>query len=221
MITPLEFWYDCIGRHLVPQATPMEAVAAILPTRTLKGVKGLRIGAIDAFYIARPGASQLISRIELPSTPALRQVAGETVSARKHIAQWLLDEAATPFLLGVIGNANPVASLQVSAAPSHCRFCESGAGFGFDLGRVRTARAQFATFPWKTVAATAIHQYWRCRLSTQPGGNEQKKLFALFDKHPGLRRAVIDADVKPNSGEYAILSWLNIDRQPTQSEALA
>lgn len=209
--SPLDFWHNCIGQHLVPGSAAANSSQLAVPMRTKKGVKSLRLGAIDAFYIASLHGSQIIGLLELPSTPELRQVPSETTSARKHIAQWLLRSAEPPFLLGVIGKASPIASLRISTVLSHCYFCEAGKGFTFDLGRVRAAHALFEPFPWKTVVAPAIHSYDRFRMNADPSPAEKKALLDRFAKNEGLRSAIVNAGVKSRSGEYTILSWSNIE----------
>lgn len=216
----LKFWHECIGKLISPDSTPEQAITHYYPTRTLKGVKPSRLGAgIDVFYIASPGNSFLISKIELPNQPGLALRPSEDCGGEKLIAQWLVHDAPTdaPWMVGVIGNANPVKSLKLCQPPVLCAFSGANAGFDFDLGVVREAVKIIGELDWKKSIAPALHTY-QSRLHANDIGDsdraerEGKKLSKMFEKTPNLKRSLIDLTkltVKPGSGEYQVLSWYN------------
>lgn len=212
-MTAIKFWAEHIGRRLDDSIADPETTAVTMPHRTLKGVKPLRIGAIDAFYIVSPSSSELIGRIEKPDQPGLVFVPTESVSARKYMAEWLVSVASVPFMVGVIGNANPNESMRISHTLDRCYFCEAGGGFSFSLEKVRRANALFSGLRWKQEVAPAIHQYQRFRLASgDEQMNQKDKLQKMLASNPGLREALVQSDVRPDSGEYTILSWLNIEK---------
>jgi len=209
----LQFWYDHLGVHLAPALTPVEATGVHLPHRTQSGVKALRIGSLDAFYMARPGQSKLLGRIDMPSADQLEVLPAESCSPRKAIADWLLTEAEPPFMVGVITNANPIASMCVSHALSRSAFCSSAGRVQFDLGKLRTAKRLFDGIAWKTVAA-GIQQYGRlCTARASEIHIEKSRLNSLLAGTPALRDALTEADIRPGSGEYTVLSWAHIGVQ--------
>jgi hypothetical protein len=211
-MNPVEFWFQHLGRYLDPSLAPHQSTGLSLPHRTNKGVKALRIGAIDAFYVACPAKSKLIGRVEVPSSASVQVLPAEQVSARKTIADWLIDDAEAPFMVGVIGNANPNASMAISHTPARCTFCDAAGRLVFDLGKVRAAAKLFAGMPWKDIA-TGIHQYARVQMATSDQlAFEKEKLSRLFQKTPEMRRVLVQADIRPFSGEYAVLAWSQIER---------
>lgn len=211
---PIEFWFEHIGTKLDSSSAPEESTGLSIPHRALKGVKPLRLGAIDVFYIAAKPTSYLIGRIDLPSCEDIQIIGTETVSARKHIASWLINESTTPFMVGVIGNANPNASMSISHTPSRGQFCESGAGFMFNLETIRSALPLIAELNWKSDIAPALHQVAKYREAAgETKDYEKQKLLKLFNRKPELRHTISKLDIRPNSGEYTLLSWLNIERE--------
>lgn len=204
-MSPLEFWFAHVGQKLGGQ-TPEESVALLLPHRTKKGVAPLRLGALDVLYMVSEGDCRLVGRLEMPEQPGLKVVPAESVSAYRYLAEWLQDEARTPYMVGVIGKANPIASMALTHSERLASFGEAGGGFGFDMVKVREAYAALAGIPWKQ-AAVAMHDYQRYRV--EPTETNKAKLLKAFDKFSGLREALVAADVRPGSGEYQVLSWLN------------
>lgn len=216
----LSFWYDCIGKLIDPTVTPELALSQSAPTRLKKGVGMNRLGAgIDLFYIATPGASTLIGKLEMKDRPGLSFVPSEDVSGEKFIAQWLINSAPddSPWMIGMIGNANPAESLKVSHPLALCRFCGTSSGFDFDLRLVREAVRIIGKLDWKAEVAGALHGY-QTRLNALEIGDlekadrEGKKLTKLFGKQPSLKPALValcKLPLKPNSGEYQVLSWYN------------
>lgn len=216
----VEFWYECIGKLINPSLTPAAAITQSVNTRKLKGTGPNRLGSgIDAFYVASPGESVLIGKLELPNQPGLTFIPSEDRSGERFIAHWLIHKAPenAPWMIGVIGNANPVSSLKVSNPPSLCSFCRSGSNFDFDLSLARQAINIIGDLDWKKEVAPALHTY-QTRLHAIDAGDpdqadrEAKKLHKMFEKNPALKRALIDLcklPIKPGSGEYEILSWYN------------
>lgn len=214
MMSDVAFWHEHLGQYIsdLPEA---KSAGAVLPHRLNKGVGPLRIGAIDMFYIVTPEKSLAIGRLEMPESAHVKFVPTETVSARKFVAQWLVNsEAQGPFMVGVLGKADAVASMKISHTPALSYFCQAGEGFSFNMEVVRRAITLIGDLPWKKTVAPAIHKY-ATFLSATPG-NEQDKLMkelnGLLDKVPALRNILPRLKVLPKSGEYEILSWLNIDR---------
>ncbi|OEO24423.1 hypothetical protein AX279_17290 [Pseudomonas sp. J237] len=199
---------------------PELAITQQVPTRLKKGTGLNRLGAgIDVFYIASPGSSSVIGKLEITERSELVLVASEDVSGEKHIAQWLIHEAPadTPWMIGVIGNANPINSLKLSYPPALCRFCGANSGFDFDLSAVRQAVSIIGDLDWKKDIAPALHVY-QARMHANDTGDqdkaekEGKKLLKMFEKNPHLRTALLALcrlPLKPNSGEYEVLSWYN------------
>lgn len=217
----LNFWYECIGRHLAPDTAPAASTKAGVITRLKKGIGSNTLGAgIDAFYIAHKKKSYVIGKLEMPSNPELEFVPSEEVSGEKFIAQWLVNEAPEdePWMIGVIGNANPNSGMKLSRPLALCRFCDTSSGFDFDLGIVRDAVKIIGDeLDWKKDVAPALHIY-QSRLQASGIGNEDKverenrKLQKAFDKAPLLKKTLIalcKLPLKPHSGEYEILSRLN------------
>jgi hypothetical protein len=208
----LSFWHDRIGRYLKNSPLDMnESYSAVIPHRTKnKGVHPMRIGALEAFYIASMKTSYLIGRVELRDSDNIKFIGTENTSARKFIAQWLLTEATAPFMIGVIGKGSALESFALSHHIVQSVFCEAGAGFKFNLQIVREANKKISHLPWKKVAS-AIHQYESLR-HAEPHKleDERRKMQKILAKEPDLRTILPQLKVLPHSGEYTILSWLNI-----------
>lgn len=213
LTNPREFWHEYMGKRLTnPSLALGESHKAILPHRTLsKDSYPMRIGALDLFYIVTPEKAVAIGRVALPDNDHVKFVGTEKVSARKYVAEWLLHEATGPYMVGVFGKADAEASFRISHHPSVSYFCEKGAGFGFDLELVRAAHKKIEHLSWQKVVSRAIHQYARFK---QAEGEEQNlerfKLQKMLISEPTLREILPTLGILPNSGEYTILSWLNI-----------
>lgn len=213
----LNFWYECIGRHLAPDTAPAASTKAGVITRLKKGIGSNTLGAgIDAFYIAHKKKSFVIGKLEMPSNPALEFISSEEISGEKFIAQWLVNDAPEdePWMIGVIGNANPNSGMKLSRPLALCRFCDTSSGFDFDLGIVRNAVKIIGDdLDWKKDVAPALHIFQsRLQGDEEKIERENKKLQKAFDKSPTLKKALLSLcrlPLKPNSGEYEILSRLN------------
>lgn len=204
-MSPLEFWYAHVGRKLGAES-PEGSVAVKLPHRTKKGIAPLRLGSVDVLYMVSEGDCRLVGRLEMPDQPGLKVVPAESVSAYRYLAEWLRDEARPPYMVGVISKVNPIASMTLTHNERLASFAEAGRGFGFDMAKVRAAYAALAGIPWKP-AAVAMHDYQRYRV--EPTEASKSKLFKAFEKFPGLREMLMSVDIRPGSGEYQVLSWLN------------
>lgn len=135
------------------------------------------------------------------------------MSARKHIAQWIVNEApAACFMVGVIEKSNPIQSFKTSCPPL-AYFCDPRGGFEFNIKTVRHAASILADYDWKKNIAPAIHLFdkykWGCTGEKEAA---RKKLFAAIGGTPVLSDILTKLLIRPGSGEYTILSWLNIDR---------
>lgn len=216
----LDFWYGCIGRYLAPDVEPAASTKIGVQTRVKKGIASNTLGAgIDAFYIASPGKSVIIGKLEMPNMPGLSFVPSEDGSGEKYIAQWLVNDAPldAAWMIGVIGNANPNASMKRSQPPALCRFCAAGASFEFDLSIVRQAVVIMGDLDWKKDVAPALHTF-QSRQQANAAGNsakvesDNKTLQKAFTKAPALKYALLALcrlPLKPGSGEYEVLSWYN------------
>lgn len=219
----LTFWYDCIGKHIAPTLTPEKSTKVALPTHMKKGVGPNPLGAgISAFYIAQPGQSMLIGKFEMDDIPALRFINSADMTSEKFIAHWLIEKAPLnqPWMIGVIGNANPTESFRISQPPGLCSFCEGNGGFEFNLSTVKEAAVLIGDIPWKTDVAPVIHAY-EGKLKAAGTGDAHlieranDKLIKSLNKNPENRSllvALIKLPIKPNTGEYQLLSWYNRER---------
>lgn len=143
----------------------------------------------------------------------VRFISSEQVSAKQFIAQWLIHEAQSPFMIGFLGNADPVDSFTVSQPLSRTIFCEANANFPINMDTVKDAHEKIKLLSWKKVVAPAIHQYHRFRIAESDTlEKERAKLDKLLSVTPELRGLLPKLGVLPNSGEYEVLSWLNIER---------
>ena len=210
----IEFWHGCIGSQLDSSLSAQQSPGAMIPHRTLKGIKPLRIGAIDAFYYGSEKGSFVLGRLELPNTDSTQFIGTEDVSARRFLARYLIENAEAPFMCGVIGNASPVSSFKVTHAIARSTFCEAGKSFHFDLGKVREAYQLLSTFDWKKEVASLIYAVETYRTEkNQRSLKWIKANEAIRKASPDLRSAVNRAAIKPFSGEYTILSWANIEEK--------
>lgn len=220
---PLSFWYDCIGQRIAPDLPPEKSTKVALATHMKKGIGPNPLGGgISAFYIAQPNESFLIGKFAENDKPGLKFISSESMSGEKQIARWLIDQAPLdkPWMIGVIGNANPTESLRISQPPALCAFGEVNGGFEFNLTSVREAVKLMGDTPWKKDVAPAIHAY-EGKLKAAATGlphlieKANEKLDKMFKKNPAIRPllvALIKLPIKPNSGEYQVLSWYNRER---------
>lgn len=216
---PVSFWHENLGCALTTLSREA-STGAIINHRTLKGIKPLRIGAVDAFYIVTSSTSFLLGRVEHENVERVKFIGTEHVSARKFIAEWLLNEAVGPYMIGVLGKASALSSLRLSHHITQSYFCEVGGGFGFNLSVVRDAQEKIGSLPWKKIIAPAIHQYSRlCQADQKTIDREREKMQALLIKTPELRKILPTLKVLPNSGEYTVLSWLNIEKTATAKDS--
>lgn len=207
----LSFWYETIGKKL--SEGPAEgSTHPPLPTRVKKGVAANRLGAgIDAYFIADEHESYLISKTEMADQPGLRFLASEKESGARFIGRWLVEKAPLDrtWMVGVIGKANINASLQISQPPLLCYFCEANKVMSFNLKAVREARDLMGEIPWKEIMAPALHTYSQYISA----GNEtlrknlSEKLNKMLKKTPALRHLLPKLNLRPDSGEYEVLSW--------------
>ena len=219
----LEFWHTNLGRHLSSAA--MEASAkALVPTRMGKegaeNGKGARVapnalGAmIDAYYIVTPGHSWLLGRVAMTNTDGVTFVATdgpEPTNAARFIGRWLMEDAVAPFMVGVIGNANPNSSFRISEHTARSAFCENGGGFVFNLDDVRADVAMLGReTSWRSVAE-AMWIYQDARLadkSTVAGAAALERQRKLLSKSPEFRSLLPKLRARPGSGEARVLSWI-------------
>lgn len=216
----VDYWYQCIGFHLAPETDPASSTKVGVLSRLKRGIATNTLGAgIDAYYIACKEKSYLIGKVELPNLPSLEFIPSEDVSGERFIARWLVEQAPSnePWMIGVIGNANPNESMKRSHPLALCRFCRAGASLDFDLGIVRNAVTIIGQFDWKKMVAPALHAINERQKASYVGDDnkverENIKLKKSFDKNPGLRDAIVALcrlPLKPHSGEYEIISWYN------------
>lgn len=210
----IDFWHLHIGSQLDKTLSSQQSAGAMVLHRTLKGVKPLRIGAIDAFYFGSDEANFVLGRIELNNTSTIQFIGTENVSARRYLALHLINRARPPFICGQIGNASPVASFKVTHAPSNATFCEAGKSFHFNLDKVRESHQMLSPFDWKKEAAPLIYALETYRTEKDKHSVKWVKANELIRKSPPeLVSSVNRAAVKPFSGEYTILSWANIEEK--------
>lgn len=209
-----QFFHRQIGAKLGLEAG--QSVKSVgLPHRAKTEVKQLSLGQIGCFYIAcETEASQLIGRVDLPSRPGLVFVGTEKLSAQKHVAEWLLHSAQPPFMVGVIEKAHPETSFKLTTSLAAMHFCDTAGGFTANLVTVREAHEKIRHLNWKKTVAPAIHKY-HAYLDAPMGENalEKAQLQKLLDKTPELAGLLPSLGIRPNSGEYTLLSWLNIERK--------
>ena len=220
-MSPLDFWYLHLGRHL-SGASPTLSTKAPIPTRLGNGaareprVAPNPLGAgIGCHYIVTPAHAWLIGRIALEDTPLVTFVPTDRpadaggVRGDQFVARWLIDEATTPFLVGTIGNANPNASLTLSRHEKIGVFCDTGGGFRFDLTLVRADERVIRALDidWPTIGQ-ALHLYEEDRRSARHQNGRiaaRARLDKILSKHEALRDALPRLHVRPRSGEYELL----------------
>lgn len=217
-LEPVEFWHQNLGRFL-SSAPAAESAMALVPTRMKRGTDLNRLGAgIAAYYIATPGHAWLIGKIDLPNTAELTVIPTDDenpVSGEQRIAEWLVSEKmTTPFMIGMIGNANPNASFKISHTALRAVFCQSGKSIPFSVDAVRKATVLFSehSLSWWKVVAPAIRQYAALKDARRTASEavierEKQKLSKMLAAVPALTKLLPEVDIKPGSGEYQILSW--------------
>ena len=218
----VEFWYNHLGRFMSdvgPEKSGKAAVPTWLgkddPESIAKG-KGVRvapwpIGAkIPLFYIVTPSHAWVFGKVALESNARVTYRVGsadERVDGRREIVRWLLAQCETPFMVGVVTEANPNPSFKVTHHPTRGFFCESSGGFTFNLEVVRADLAKLEGKPWKEVA-TLIYRYDEMRNAEQ-GTPERDKakdsLMKLLKKMPEMQTILPTLKVKPYSGEMELL----------------
>lgn len=211
----LTFFHRNLGSQLLGDTVdsePVSPMAIRVPHRGTKGIVDLRLGQIDVFYGVSPKGSIAIGRMEHTGTEGVTIIPAEQVSARKRMAQWLMFEAEGPFMAGVISKADPVPSMTVTHHAVRTTWCEKGGQLQLNLSLVREAYGVIKDLPWKTAVAPAIHEYHGMRMTSDQTKRERhrERLSALVKKNPGLSAVLPRLGVLPGSGEYKILSWLNI-----------
>jgi hypothetical protein len=178
------------------------------PTRAVKGIVPLRIGAAGGLYVASPAGSLLVSLLEKPSVPGLEMIDARSVNQKKYMARYLIEQAVAPFIVGELGKASPVESFAISWHPARATWCSTGGNIAFNLEVVRRAYAAFSPFPWKVVgsALNCLDQL----LAGESAATDvaRKRLSKLLEDHDGLREVIEqNRAVKPRSGEYQLLMW--------------
>ena len=218
----VKFWHENLGRLISDADTEKSGKAAVPtwlgkddPESIAKG-KGLRvapwpIGAkIPLHYIVTPEHAWVFGKVALENTDRVTfkvSTAEDRVDGRREIVRWLLEEGTTPFMVGVVTEANPNASFRVTNHPSRGFFCESSGGFTFNLDDVRADIIKLAGKPWKDVAI-AIYRYDDYKNSTE-GSLERARatesLKSIFKKMPDMRATLPSLKVRPRSGEMELL----------------
>ena len=218
----VKFWHEHLGRFMSDTDAEKSGKAAVPtwlgkddPESIAKG-KGVRIapwpiGAkIPLYYIVTPTHAKVFGKVALESAKHVTYRVGsaeDRVDGRREIVRWLLDHGTTPFMVGVITEANPNATFRVTHHHSKGFFCESSGGFAFNLDDARADAAKLAGKPWKEVA-TLIYRYDDFRNAVQ-GSPERERakenLVKLFKKMPEMQTILPTLKVKPHSGEMELL----------------
>ena len=208
----LEFWHEHIGQHLSAAPQDKGNLKVGVPTRLKRGIDNNPLGAgINVFYIACEGASYLIGKIELPNMKGLTFIPSEDTSGERFIAHWLAHEAPTdkPWMVGVIGNANPSDTIAVSQPPSLCVYCEANKNFEFNLNHFREDVALTQSIEWRPLAQ-AIHaydDYTSLDLYRKEMGS--RALTRLFQQTPDIKHVLRKLRAQPNNGEHNLLTLYN------------
>ncbi|MCC1496772.1 hypothetical protein [Alcanivorax sp. 1008] len=210
----VELWMECLGTPL-GYDDPDTALGPILPQRGAGGViKEYRLGSGRPVYLMlSPGNSVLVSAIALPDQPGLTFVPDESVDGPRYMAEWLLT-ARPPYIVAIAGKASLGPFLTMTEDERFGMLCQSAGNQSFDMTVVRRAKQALEPFDWRTAAST-LHLMTRYQAS--PSEADREKLRKAFAKTPGLSVALMQSGLKPNSGEYTLMSWLN--RQPRQEAA--
>ena len=206
----VKFFNSTIGKALSPD-NPENWYKAY-PHKASKGVTEMRIGNSGAFYAANANGNGLLisNLVNMPESGIKFIMPSPTVSARKETALWLINHAVAPFIVGEIGKANPIPSFDVSKHELKAVFCQSAGNFKFNLAAVRKAYEEFKPFPWKKIAA--LLWAWQSFSLIQSEANEAKLKKAL-SAIPGADEVVQNNPIiKPDSGEFKILQWANIEK---------
>lgn len=223
-MTPFEFFHqhfasrlaDSLGIQLSLEdslrlSLPCPTVEKRNPDGTLKkaaAVSDLRMGAKDVFFVCNEEKAIMVSPFLVPGSPALDVRDTQKVGANKQIAQILLDLPEGPFMAGVISKANAEKALRISPHTQLGYFCQMGAGFSFDLGLVKKARQASAGLDWKEVSI-CLYRKEEIKFDAEKRDRAWKELEKALSKNQELAEFVLNTDVKPNSGEFELLKWLN------------
>lgn len=208
---PLQFWYESLGRRLDPTLPGPTSITSIsVPTRQLKGIGPLRIGAKDLFYAGSLDHGIVIGSVTLPSTHTLDVVEATGMQRNVTLARYLVHEATFPLITGLVSKANPDDSLMISETPDLVRFCEEGDSFSFNLKRVRSALTLCEGHPWKVIS----HAMYRHRdLINDPSPLNKSALKKLLDKNPWLSTLLPKLGVTAGSGEFTVMSWYRFEKE--------
>lgn len=173
---PIAFFFQYLGQHLEPGATPMKTISATVPIVTKKviaerqkggSMKGepLRLGAgVAAYYAITSKHAWLVSQAEIAPTPhvtslSIKDDQGNTrIRGISYLAHWLMNHAPAdePFMIGALENANPVGMLAISQPPHRVVYCNTDNKLGvvsLNLTRFRNAVRTIAEsdIDWLTV----------------------------------------------------------------------
>lgn len=218
----LQFWHENLGRFLSDAEAERSSKAAV-PTwlgkddaESIAKGKGLRvapwpIGAkIPLYYIITPVHAWVFGKVALESSDRVTFRVGlgeDRVDGRREIVRWLMEDGGSPFLVGVVTEANPNDTFRVSHHPTRGFFCESSGGFSFNLEEVRADASLLSGKPWKEVA-NAIYRYDDFRSADQ-GSPERvragEQIAKIFKKMPDLQAILPKLKVRPGSGEMELL----------------
>lgn len=223
---PLTFWHENLGRYLSSEA-PAATLKARIPTRMKKGIGPNPLGAgISAYYLVSQGHAWLFGLIEQPDTAQVTFVPSDKgrSPATSEIAKMLVEgKVETPLMVGVIGNASPLASLRLSTMRDRIEWCEAGKNFQFNLNAVQNAIGKIGQLLWWKEVRPALFQY-HAMLEARRSGNaertekEQKKMVALINKTPALATLLPTLDIRPNSGEITVLGWFYRDEKASDPQ---
>ncbi|MDT8925209.1 hypothetical protein RBE51_20665 [Pseudomonas taiwanensis] len=171
-------------------------------------IADLRMGAKDVFFVCTEEMAIMVSPFLVPKSSTLDVRDTLKVGANKQIAQILLDLPEGAFMTGVISKANAEKALRISPHTRLGYFCQMGAGFAFDLERVKQARQEAGGLDWKEVSI-CLYRKEEFQFDAEKREYSAKELDKAFSKNSELEAFVMNTDVKPNSGEFELLKWLN------------
>lgn len=198
---------DCMSLQM-----PCSTVEKVKADGTIKkaAVSNLRMGAKDVFFLCTAERAVIISPYQVTDSPFLEVRTTAKAGPKKQIAQLLLELPEQPFMAGVISKANAEKALRVSPHTRLGYFCEMGAGFAFDLGKVKDARESMGDLNWKVVQQ-ALYRLQDARFEPSKQEAAHKELVKACRAHPDLEGFLEGTDIIPGSGEFELLSWLNFD----------
>ena len=210
----IDMWVTCLGKPLGHEAAE-SALGMVVPQRGAGGaIKEYRLGSGRPVYLMlSPGKSEVVGPLELTSQPGLRFISDETEDGPRYLAHWLLD-AKPPYVVAVAGKASLGPHLVVTTDDRFGVLCQSSGNLPFDMTVVRRSHELLAPFEWRTAASTL---HLMTRYQRQPNDADRLKLQKAFAKTPGLGQALSQSGLKPDSGEYTLMGWLN--REPKTEKA--